>query len=117
MEDVCISVSYASVSKDKVPEECLKIGATPMITKSNAFYFQIKVSPFSFDYFLYELKILLNLSCRIISLIINKKNPFGVTLLGQAQAKMITSMEIQRQSIVLIWTMHGAMESPLTKNV
>jgi hypothetical protein len=49
VEDVCMNVSYASVSKDKLSEECLKIGATPMITKSNAVYFQIKVSPFSFD--------------------------------------------------------------------
>ena len=110
-------VSYASVSKDKVSEACLKIGATPLITKSNAVYFQMKVVHFNSINFLYELKILLNLSCRIISLMINQKNPFGVTLLGQAQAKMNMSMEIQRQSIVLVLTMHGTMESPLTKNV
>lgn len=110
-------VSYASVSKDKVSEACLKIGATPLITKSNAVYFHMKVVHFNSINFLYELKILLNLSCRIISLMINQKNPFGVTLQGQAQAKMNMSMEIRRQSIVLVLTMHGTMESPLTKNV
>lgn len=48
MEDVCLNVSYASVSKDKLSEECLKIGSAPLITKSNALYFQIKVSPFPY---------------------------------------------------------------------
>ena len=60
VEDVCMHVSYGSVSKDKVSEACLKIGATPLITKSNAVYFQMKVVHFHSINFLYELKILLN---------------------------------------------------------
>ena len=50
IEDVCLNVSYASTTKDQIAEKCSEINATPLVTKSNALYFQMKVSLLFINY-------------------------------------------------------------------
>ena len=44
IEDTCLNISHTLATQDEIAEKCSEIGATPLVTKSDAHYFQIKVS-------------------------------------------------------------------------
>ena len=44
IEDTCLNISHTLATQDEIAEKCSGIGATPLVTKSDAHYFQIKVS-------------------------------------------------------------------------
>ena len=47
IEDTCLNISHTLATQDEIADKCSEIGATPLITRSDAHYFQMKVSLYS----------------------------------------------------------------------